>query len=460
MRTVCCFLVVLLTAMAGAAQDSRPTRVYPRAIDLRPWLDASGIGPRHQGHRPTCSVFAVTSALEAAVARIDGAGARLSVEYLNWAGNAATGRDDDGDFFHFILAGFEKYGAVVDADWAYGKEFAKDAAPSDDVIARGRANQARWKDRLILRWIKKIGPPGLDDSQYGELMTALMTGHVVAVGSAHSRVIVGAIEDAAAPGGRRFPTLDSGSGRYEELTAEWVRSTVNDAFYFMVDDQSQTMDPRERDDFLQRRATDLRPRMLGHGWMPRPDPGELDAVVRGLALCAEMVTAPSGTLDSVAIASEVESAGPSLELPRDREKLAVLIERVIQKNIKGASNSPIDARQSGHPVSLLVTSFDAESKKAELVHATVIERLFKTDPVLIETTTGDAVIIVGHRRSAPGSTDGVYRTIDQKSGRFVDRPMHEIASSAAAAWSFAPRRGQKAVLIQTEVPASRRTGAD
>lgn len=460
MRTVCCFLVVLLTAMAGAAQDSRPTQVYPRAIDLRPWLDISGIGPRHQGHRPTCSVFAVTSALEAAVARIDGAGVRLSVEYLNWAGNAATGRDDDGDFFHFILAGFEKYGAVVDADWTYGKEFSKDAAPSDDVIARGRANQERWKDRLTLRWIKKIGPPGLDDSQYGVLMTALMTGHVVAVGSAHSRVIVGAIEDASAPGGRRFPTLDSGSGRYEELTAEWVRSTVNDAFYFMVDDQSHTMDPRERDDFLQKRATDLRPRMLGHGWMPRPDPGELCAVVRGLALCAEMVTAPSTTLDSIAIATEVEAAGATLSSTDDRKKLVETIERVVQRNLLGASTSPTDAQPKRKDPRLVVTSFDPQSTSAEQVHATVIERLLKTDPVLIETNTGDAVIIVGHRRSAAGSTDGVYRTIDQKSGRFVDRPMHEIASVAVATWTFVPYRVQKSELIVTEVPASRRTGAD
>src|SRR5204863_2287204 len=94
--------LLLLAAACGAAPDAPAVA----DSDLRPRFTALGLLPRAQGARPTCSIFTTVAALEFAFARARGRGERLSVDYLNWAGNAATGRRDDGDFFHVALAGW------------------------------------------------------------------------------------------------------------------------------------------------------------------------------------------------------------------------------------------------------------------------------------------------------------------------------------------------------------------
>ncbi|HEX5054275.1 MAG TPA: hypothetical protein VFZ65_21025, partial [Planctomycetota bacterium] len=104
----------------SAARDEPPPQATPAIVDLRPQFDAFGLPPRRQGRRPTCSIFTVTNALEFATARASGHGERLSVEYLNWAANAATGRRDDGDFFHCALAGYARFGICRDDQLPYG----------------------------------------------------------------------------------------------------------------------------------------------------------------------------------------------------------------------------------------------------------------------------------------------------------------------------------------------------
>ena len=63
----------------------------PRSIDLRPAFARWDLTPRQQGARGTCSVFAVTAAIEYAAAARRRQGERLSVEFLNWAAHRATG---------------------------------------------------------------------------------------------------------------------------------------------------------------------------------------------------------------------------------------------------------------------------------------------------------------------------------------------------------------------------------
>ncbi len=273
-QAVClvCFLALLggtrsaLALQETAAPAMQPTLVahrpeFPPVSDLRPWFVAEGIGPRRQGRRPTCSVFTVTSAIEAAITRIGGRGQRLSVDYLNWAGNAATHRNDDGDFFHNILAGWESSGAIPESAWPYARSFDGAYVPDDALVATGRENLERWSSRVKVHWIKTLGPPGLDELQFAEFRRRLTAGDAVAIGSSHSRLAVGYIEDAAAPSGGRVLTLDSGSGTFSEVGADFIRQHVNDAFWV---EAVRTGDPGA--------SVDLRPLLLGRGLLPDAEP--------------------------------------------------------------------------------------------------------------------------------------------------------------------------------------------
>lgn len=206
------------------------TRPLPAEVDLRPQFAAFGLLPRGQGPRPTCSVFTVTAAFEFAFARASGRGERLSAEYLNWAANAATGRTDDGDFFHFTLTGYERFGACRDELMPYGALFTG-AAPSPDALVDAGRHLGAFGSVVAVRWVRPIGgAPGLSEAQFEELKRTLAAGWPVAAGAAHSRLLVGYRLDAAAPGGGVFLTLDSALAAYAEVTAEYVRTQVCDAF--------------------------------------------------------------------------------------------------------------------------------------------------------------------------------------------------------------------------------------
>jgi hypothetical protein len=230
--------LVLLGACATIPVTTTPTSAeapppaIPTKVDLRPEFAALALQPRSQGNRPTCSVFTVTAALEFANARATGVGQRLSVEYLNWAANAATGRTDDGDFFHFLLQGYERFGVCPEAAMPYAKTFLPGAQPSPDALVAGGRFLARMQDVLRIRWIRPIvpGTSGLDATQFKDVLRTLASGWPVAAGSSHSRLLVGYRDDTARPGGGCFLTLDSGIGGYAEVDYDFVRTRVNDAF--------------------------------------------------------------------------------------------------------------------------------------------------------------------------------------------------------------------------------------
>ncbi|MFO1077823.1 MAG: hypothetical protein U1E73_08870 [Planctomycetota bacterium] len=199
-------------------------------IDLRPQFEQYGLVPRSQGPRPTCSIFTTVAAFEFAYAKVTGRGERLSAEYLNWAANAANGRHDDGDFFHFALSGYARFGICGEDKQPYAREFA-DAVPPPDALVDAGKHLAGTGSRIAVRWIRPIGGgPGLDDAQFADLVQTLAKGWPVAAGAAHSRLLVGYREDAGAAGGGVFLTLDSALARFAEVTAEFVKTKVCDAF--------------------------------------------------------------------------------------------------------------------------------------------------------------------------------------------------------------------------------------
>lgn len=221
----------VLLAACAARPEPAPTPAAPPPPDLRAEFTVFGLSPRGQSHRPTCSVFTVTSAIEFAVARARGRGERFSVEYLNWAANAATGRRDDGDFFHCALAGYEQFGICADELLPYARSFdAKNLPPPAALVAGGR-HLADIRPQLDVRWLRpNDGSRGLSPAQFDDVRATLAAGWPVAVGSAHSRLLVGYRADASAAGGGIFLTLDSGLGAFGEVTADYVRTEINDAF--------------------------------------------------------------------------------------------------------------------------------------------------------------------------------------------------------------------------------------
>ncbi|MCB9877781.1 MAG: hypothetical protein H6835_09290 [Planctomycetes bacterium] len=199
-------------------------------VDLRAQIGLYGVGPRPQGARPTCSIFTTVSAFEFALARATGRGQRLSVDYCNWAANAATGRRDDGDFFHCALAGWQKFGMCHDELWPYAAKFRGDEAPpAEALVDGGRVLEAA--QRLRVRWIRPIGGgAGLDAAQMADLHATLAAGWPIAAGSSHSRLLVGYRRDEKADGGGVFLTMDSALNRFAEVPLAFVRDKVNDAF--------------------------------------------------------------------------------------------------------------------------------------------------------------------------------------------------------------------------------------
>ncbi len=80
----------------------------------------------------------------------------------------------------------------------------------------------------ICRWSPT---QGLSDAQFAEIKRVLAAGWPVAAGSDHSRLLVGYRDDATAPGGGVFSTKDSGVGRFDEVSYEFVKTRVADAFW-------------------------------------------------------------------------------------------------------------------------------------------------------------------------------------------------------------------------------------
>lgn len=216
-------------AQSSAAETSTPP---PAEVDLRPEFLALELPPRRQGRRNTCSVFTTAAAMEFALSKQSGRSFPLSVEYLNWSCNQVIDNQtaDRGQFFHHLLEGFARHGVCREEQMPYTRRFDPELAPSDEA----KAAAAEVRDMgLTVHWIKPINRrnPGLNDEQFDEARRVLAAGWPVAAGASHSRLLVGYRDDAEAAGGGVFYTKDSGSGRFAEVTYEFARNDINDAFW-------------------------------------------------------------------------------------------------------------------------------------------------------------------------------------------------------------------------------------
>ena len=233
---------------ASAESDNQPS-----AIDLRPIFDRWGLETRRQGGRGTCSAFAVTDAIEFALASRERQATRLSVEFLNWASNQTTRTPEDGGFFSDLWNGCAKYGICPEEDMPYLDHFDPTVQPSEQALAHAKKVLELG---LQLHWIKEWDPKrGLNDDQFAGVKRTLRQRWPVcggflwpkqqrwengvlqmcpreAVRDGHSVVLAGYRDDPAMPGGGVFLIRNTaGHSRDGMMTYEYVRTYMNDAVW-------------------------------------------------------------------------------------------------------------------------------------------------------------------------------------------------------------------------------------
>lgn len=247
--------LVLLMPLPAAPSEPLPavTSEPPADVDLRPALRAFGLPPRAQGDRPTCSVFVVTGALELALARLEGRGRRLSVEFLNRAANRVAGDRKDGAFFSDLWNGFRAHGICAEETLPYAVPSRSTARDFRKAMPEARAVP---RDRLRVHWIKEWDPKkGITRAQLDEVRRTLAAGWPVcggflwprkavwtggvlgmaprdAVRDGHSVLLVGYRDDPEQPGGGLARIWNSsGVSRDGFLTYEYLLAYMNDAVW-------------------------------------------------------------------------------------------------------------------------------------------------------------------------------------------------------------------------------------
>lgn len=222
-----------------------------RRVDLRPMFAKWGLPLKSQGQRPTCSVFAMTAALEYAISERQEAGTILSEEYLNWAANELREERRDGGFFSELWAGFQKHGICEDNLAPYEETFDPDWEPSKE--ARKQAHAYR-DDGYELTWIKPWDvTTGLNEDELEAVFQAIRDGLPVCAGlrwpktptwdngtlqmcgsdevyDGHSVLLVGFVFGREEDPPDVLIIKDSGNGgRYAYLPVEYVQAYTNDA---------------------------------------------------------------------------------------------------------------------------------------------------------------------------------------------------------------------------------------
>ncbi|MFH1941361.1 MAG: C1 family peptidase [bacterium] len=255
------FWILAVTLLIHHAEThAQQGAVRPTSIDLRPNFEKFGLTPRVQGKRGTCSVFAITQAIEFALAKQGGRIDRLSLEFLNWASNEAAGDTLDGSFFSDLWTGFTKHGICVEKEMPYRSKFDARIQPSATALEDAKT---RLEAGLRLHWIKEWDPNrGLTDIELQAVLQTLSEGWPVSGGflwpkkavwtdgilemcprdhvfDGHSLLIVGYRDDPNKPGGGVLLIRNSGgTSRDGYLTYEYAKAYMNDAVWIDFENPS------------------------------------------------------------------------------------------------------------------------------------------------------------------------------------------------------------------------------
>ena len=154
-------------------------------VDLRPRIRSRGLQIRDQGNRGTCTVFATTFLIEyqrAGMAGARGGADALSEEYLNWAGNKATGEDSDGGFFTKFIRGYQAWAIATSAGMPYRATYnpKRPVTPSAMTIAAAKAMfPVRYPFTILKVW---DDTKGMTPAALQHVLATLRSGRPVATG--------------------------------------------------------------------------------------------------------------------------------------------------------------------------------------------------------------------------------------------------------------------------------------
>lgn len=127
-----------------------------KEVDLRPRFFDYGLYPKDQGRRPSCSVFAVVSALEFQNAALVGQPEKFSEEYLIWATRRVLGQtrpaavaetedeetaQDEGFSLSEVVTALRTYGVPRQADMpnTFGSNMRDIAEPDAKLVEQARS---------------------------------------------------------------------------------------------------------------------------------------------------------------------------------------------------------------------------------------------------------------------------------------------------------------------------------
>jgi hypothetical protein len=239
-------------------------------VDLRPKIRQYRLHVRDQGNRGTCTVFATTFLIEYQKAGMLPArgGPNLSEEYLNWAGNQATGEDADGGFFTKFMSGFSAHGIANVRQMPYRAAYDPQhpATPNKAAIAAAQAMfPVKYAFTVVKVWDNTTG---MTAAELQNTLAILRSGRPVATGiwwlnnfatvtvggvpllkdyprsantgsnppmfDGHSIDLVGFRESRAFPGGGYFIFRNSmgtgfGAKGYGFVSFQYIRGYANDA---------------------------------------------------------------------------------------------------------------------------------------------------------------------------------------------------------------------------------------
>src|SRR5271165_1520598 len=160
------------------------TSGYEPKVDLRPEIRKRGLRVRNQGNRGTCTVFATTFLIEYQKAGTPGTkpGLALSEEYLNWAGNKATGENADGGFFTKFMPGYETWAISTAKEMPYRASYntAHPDTPGTKAIAAAKAMfPTRYQFTVLKVWNNQNG---MTAAELQNAIATLRSGRPVATG--------------------------------------------------------------------------------------------------------------------------------------------------------------------------------------------------------------------------------------------------------------------------------------
>jgi Papain family cysteine protease len=246
------FVGVSCIALAQAA----PKKAVPAEVDLRPQFTKMGLAPLAQGNRDTCSLFAITALAEFESQRHKTTPPRrLSEEFLIWAADCATGKEDDQAMFYEAVHGLETLGICEAGLMPYAPSGKARHAPSPKARERAREMAGHWRVHWLRRW--NVARP-LNDAELERIKAALVSGHPVACGlrwpkqkfgavlrevprpqdvfDGHSIVLVGYTDNPKQKGGGMFLFRNSagpawGENGYGRMSYAYVQAYANDALW-------------------------------------------------------------------------------------------------------------------------------------------------------------------------------------------------------------------------------------